>query len=113
MGVWVAIETGQVEVDGGGGRDGGGKGERGPIGVLICVEEDVRAVVFVVTVASVNYRIEVCLGALAEGSARVTYSRAQRYGSNARMLGRAHVCKSKAVFFGAILNVNWLMFGRE
>lgn len=35
-----------------------------------------------------------------------TYSRAQRYGSNARMLGRAHVCSLKAEFFGAILNVN-------
>lgn len=32
----------------------------------------------------------------------ITYSRAQRYGSNARMLGRAHVCRSKAVFLGAI-----------
>lgn len=48
MGVWVAIETGQVEAYGGGSY-GGGKGERGTVGVLVCVQEDVRAVVFVVT----------------------------------------------------------------
>jgi len=31
-----------------------------------------------------------------------SYSRAQRYGSNARILGRAHVCKLKGEAFGAI-----------
>lgn len=31
-----------------------------------------------------------------------SYSRAQRYGSNARILGRAHVSILKAVFLGAI-----------
>lgn len=34
-----------------------------------------------------------------------TYSRAQRYGSNAIILGRAHVCKSNDVFLGAISSV--------
>lgn len=32
-----------------------------------------------------------------------TYSRAQRYGSNARILGRAHVCRSNSVFLEAIM----------
>lgn len=35
-----------------------------------------------------------------------TYSRAQRYGSNANILGRAHVCKLNAVFLEAIVIVN-------
>jgi len=36
---------------------------------------------------------------------RFTYSRAQRYGSNAKMLGRAHVCRSKGNFVGAIIRL--------
>jgi hypothetical protein len=33
---------------------------------------------------------------------RFTYSRAQRYGSNAKMLARAHFCRSKGDFLEAI-----------
>lgn len=41
---------------------------------------------------------------------RVTYSRAQRYGSNARMLGRAHVCRLNGDFVGAIVRL-WIWRG--
>jgi len=34
-----------------------------------------------------------------------SYSRAQRYGSKARILGRAHVCRLKGDFFPAIFYV--------
>jgi hypothetical protein len=47
--VGVAIEAEEVDLGGGGGGEGGGgEGERGTVGILVCVEEDVGAVVFVV-----------------------------------------------------------------
>jgi len=45
--VGVAVEAEEVDLGGGGGGDGG-EGERGAVGILVGVEEDVGAVVFVV-----------------------------------------------------------------
>jgi hypothetical protein len=39
----------------------------------------------------------------------ITYSRAQRYGSNARILARAHVCRSNGDFLEAIVRLLWLV----
>jgi hypothetical protein len=65
----------------------------GPVCILIRVEEDIRAVVFVVTI--------VMISVFAQQSTnncqplRFTHSLAQRYGSSARIFGRAHLDRSK------------------
>lgn len=57
MRVWIAVEAEGVDALAGGGGGGGGGvggyrggGEGGAKGVFVCVEEDVCAVVFVITV---------------------------------------------------------------
>ena len=82
--VWVAVQAQKID-----GAVGWGRREGGPVSVLICVEEDVRSVVFVVAVSQlVSYVLPIA-------EAGWTYSRAQRYGASARMLGRAQVCRLK------------------
>jgi len=57
------------------------------IGVLVCVQEYVRPIVFVVAGYGQN------LGC--DSLQTATYSLAHLYGSNAKILGRAQVCSSK------------------
>ena len=98
VGVRVAVQAEEVEGRRGGGifLGGGGKVvvDGGAVGVLIGVQEDVGAVVFVITELVLAWcelegnRVSFCDG--------FAYSRAHRYGSRARMLGRAHVSRLKA-----------------
>lgn len=93
MRVGIAMEAEEVRLREGPG--GGRGGERGPVGVLVGVEEDVCAVVFIVTGADV-----VSKGGPWMGGPGGAYSLAQRYGTRARMFGRAQVSRLKAVILG-------------
>lgn len=58
VGVWVPVEREQVDFRSGGkGGFGGRRGDGGPVGVLVCVEEDVGAVIFVVTSLEISGRV--------------------------------------------------------
>ena len=109
--VGVAVQAEEVEAAEGiavGRR--GGRRERGAEGVLVGVEEDVCAVVFVVTGSSAaleGLADEMERRETWEESWERTHSRAQRYGCRARMLGRTHASRLKGDMMRRFSRLQW------